>query len=337
MTDGTSGRTTKIWRDGQMVNWEDATIHVMSHVVQYGSNVFEGIRCYDTPAGPALFRLSEHIRRLHDSCTIYRMSLPYSIPALVQACVETVSANELRHCYLRPVVLRVGEEMGVYPLDVPLSVFIIAWKWGRYLGQEGVRNGVDICVSSWRRPAPDTFPGLAKAGGNYLNSQLSKIEARQNGFIEGVMLDVAGRIAEGSGENIFLVRDGVLYTPPLSAGILHGITRDSIMRIARDLGHEVREQELPREMLYVADEAFFCGTAAELTPIRSVDQVVLGNGTPGPITVAIQQQFMGIATGQLEDRYGWLTLVPEAMAAASGADGASRTSTAYPAAHSPAR
>lgn len=316
MTEGTSGRTTKIWRDGQLVNWEDATIHVMSHVVHYASSVFEGIRCYDTPAGPAIFRLPEHIRRLEESCKIYRMSLSYTPEALIQACVDTVAANELRECYLRPVALRTGEEMGVYALHVPVELFIIAWKWGRYLGEDGVRNGVDVCVSSWRRPGPDTMPALAKAAGNYLNSQLSKVEARQNGYLEGIMLDAAGLVSEGSGENLFLVRDGVLYTPPVAAGILHGITRDSVLRIARDLGYEVREQSLPREMLYIADELFFSGTAAELTPIRSVDRVPVGEGRPGPITLAIQEQFLGMATGRLEDRYGWLTLVPEGASVA---------------------
>jgi branched-chain amino acid aminotransferase len=316
MTERTSGRTAKIWRDGQLVNWEDATIHVMSHVVHYASSVFEGIRCYGTPAGPAIFRLPEHVRRLRESCKIYRMTLPFTDEALIQACLDTVSANELRQCYLRPVAIRTGEEMGVYALHVPVEVYIIAWKWGRYLGDEALQNGVDVCVSSWRRPAPDTTPTLAKAAGNYLNSQLSKVEARENGYVEGIMLDSFGHVSEGSGENLFLVRDGVLYTPPVSAGILHGITRDAVVRIARDLGYEVREQQLPRDMLYIADELFFCGTAAEVTPIRSVDRVQVGEGKPGPITLAIQEQFMGIATGRLEDRYGWLTLVPDAVPAA---------------------
>ena len=308
-----SGRTHKIWRDGQLVPWEDATIHVMSHVVHYGSSIFEGIRCYETPAGPAVFRLPDHMRRLHDSCRIYRIPQRHGIDALVQAAVDTVAANEVRACYLRPVVIRTGEQMGVYPLDVPVETYIIAWKWGRYLGDDALHNGVDVCVSSWRRAAPDTFPALAKAGGNYLNSQLSKMEARADGYIEGIMLDSFGHVAEGSGENLFLVRDGVLYTAALASGILQGITRDSVMRIARDMGYEVREQAIPREMLYIADELFFSGTAAELTPIRSVDRIQVGSGKPGPISLAIQEQFMGIATGQIEDRYGWLTPVPEAV------------------------
>ncbi|HKV50047.1 MAG TPA: branched-chain amino acid transaminase [Gemmatimonadaceae bacterium] len=310
-----NGRTTKIWRDGQLVPWDDATIHVMSHVVHYGSCVFEGIRCYDTPNGPALFRLPDHMRRLHDSCRIYRMPMRHSIDALVQASIETVAANDVRACYLRPVVIRTGEQMGVYPVDVPVETFIIAWRWGNYLGDDAMANGVDVCVSSWRRAAPDTFPALAKAGGNYLSSQLSKTEARLDKYAEGIMLDSFGYVAEGSGENLFLVRDGVVYTSGLSSAILNGITRDSIMRIAQDLGYEVREQTLPREMLYIADELFFSGTAAELTPIRSVDRIQVGSGKPGPITRAIQEQFMGIATGKIEDRYGWLTPLPVAAGA----------------------
>jgi len=304
------GRTTKIWRDGRLVPWDEATIHVMSHVVHYGSSLFEGVRCYETPAGGAIFRAREHIRRLIDSCRIYRIELGYSLDELVQGMVDTVAANELRACYLRPVVIRTGEQMGVLPTNAPVEVFIIAWHWGTYLGHEAVENGCDVQVSSWRRAAPDTFPTLAKAGGNYLNSQLSKMEARANGYSEGIMLDSAGHVAEGSGENLFAVRDGVIYTAPLAAGILNGITRDSIIRIATDMGMEVREQLLPREFLYVADELFFCGTAAEITPIRSVDRIPVGAGKPGPATRAIQQEFMAIAQGRVEDRYGWLTPVP---------------------------
>jgi len=300
----------RIWRDGQFVDWEDATIHVMSHVVHYGSSVFEGVRCYATPSGPAIFRLDDHMRRFADSCRIYRMPLEYSQETLVQACVETVSENDLPHCYLRPVALRTGEQMGVLPNDTPLEVFIIPWTWGRYLGHDALSEGVDVCVSSWRRPAPDTFPTMAKAGGNYLNSQLSKMEARLDNYSEGIMLDTFGLVAEGSGENLFLVRDGRLITAPLSAGILNGITRDSVSRIARDMDIEVVEQVMPREMLYIADELFFTGTAAEITPIRSVDRIPVGAGKPGPITLAIQDQYMGIAEGRLPDRYGWLTRVP---------------------------
>ena len=309
------GRTSKIWRDGQLVPWDDATIHVMSHVVHYGSSIFEGLRFYETPAGPAIFRLDDHMRRLHDSCKIYRMPLRHSIDALVQGCVETVGANDIRKGYLRPVVVRTGEQMGVNPTGVPVETFIIAWHWGRYLGEDAIANGVDACVSSWRRAAPDTFPTLAKAGGNYLNSGLSKAEAKNDKYAEGIMLDSFGYIAEGSGENIFLVRNNTLFTPALSNGILEGITRDSVMRIAKDMGLDVRIEALPRELLYISDEVFFSGTAAEITPVRSVDKVPVGEGKPGPVTKAIQDTFMGIATGKLADRHGWLTLVPEAVAA----------------------
>jgi branched-chain amino acid aminotransferase len=315
MSDGSSGRTSLIWRDGQLVPWESATSHVMSHVVHDGSSVFAGVRGYNTPAGPAIFRLRDHMQRLHDSCRIYRIVPRHSLEALCQACVETVAANDLVECYIRPIVIRTGEQMGIYPVDLPAETFIVAWRWGRYLGADALESGVDAGVSSWRRPAPDTIPALAKAGGNYLGSQLSKMEARVNRYAEGIVLDTQGFVGEGSGENIFLVRDGVLYTSPLSAGILQGITRDSVMRIARDLGIEVREMTIPREMLYIADELFFSGTAAELTPIRSVDRIQVGDGKPGEVTRAIQEQFMGIATGKIEARYGWLTPVSEAAPA----------------------
>lgn len=315
MTARTTGRTDKIWRNGKLVSWDEATIHVISHVVHYGSSVFEGMRCYETPSGGAIFRAREHMRRLADSCKIYRMALPYSVEELVEASVETVAGNDLRECYLRPVVIRTGEQMGVLSTDVPVEVFIIAWKWGTYLGHEAVEKGADVKVSSWRRAAPDTFPTMAKAGGNYLNSQLSKSEARQDGYVEGIMLDSFGYVSEGSGENLFVIRDGVIHTAPMSAGILHGITRDSIMQIARDFGYEVRETLMPREFLYVADEMFFCGTAAEITPIRSVDRVPVGDGKPGPITRRIQAEYMGLVKGRIDDRHGWLTPVPVAAAA----------------------
>ena len=316
MANATSGRTQKIWRDGRLVGWEDASIHIMSHVVHYGSSVFEGVRCYETPNGPAIFRLREHMRRLLDSCRIYRLPVEYSLDELMQATIDTVAANELTQCYLRPVVVRTGEQMGVLGTAAPVETFIVAWKWGAYLGHDALANGVDVCVSSWRRAAPDTFPTLAKAGGNYLNSQLSKMEARQDGYVEGIMLDSFGYVSEGSGENLFIVRDDILFTSPLASGILNGITRDSVARIAQDLGFEVREQVLPREMLYVADELFFTGTAAEITPIRSVDRIVVGEGKPGRITKAIQDQYLGIAKGQLPDRHGWLTMVPAPAGAA---------------------
>jgi branched-chain amino acid aminotransferase len=305
----------QIWRDGNFVKWEDATVHVMSHVVHYGSSIFEGIRCYETPSGPAIFRLGEHIRRFSDSCRIYRMPLTHSQETLVQGCIDTVSENGLRHCYLRPVALRTGQHMGVFPANAPLEVFIIPWQWGAYLGQAGLTEGVDVCVSSWRRPAPDTFPSLAKAGGNYLNSQLSLMEARIDNYSEGIMLDSFGFVSEGSGENLFLVRDGKLYTSTVGSGILRGITRDSVLTLARDLGIEAVEQVIPREMLYIADELFFSGTAVEITPIRSVDRISIGKGKPGPVSLAIQSEYMGIAKGTIPDRHGWLTHVPSEVVA----------------------
>ena len=317
MADPTSGRTSRIWRDGEIVEWEDATIHVMSHVVHYGSSVFEGIRCYETPNGGAVFRLREHMRRLVDSAKIYRFPMRYSIDDLVQATVDTVSANDLKACYLRPIVVRTGEQMGFNPVSVPVEVFIICWHWGAYLGHDALEHGVDVQVSSWRRAAPDTFPTMAKAGGNYLNSQLSKLEAKQNGFSEGIMLDSFGFVAEGSGENLFLVRDDVVYTSQMSNGILHGVTRDTVITIARDLGFEVREAQLPREFLYLADEAFFTGTAAEITPIRSIDRLPVGEGKPGTLTRTIQEEFMAIAKGRVADRFNWLTPVPSPVSAES--------------------
>ncbi len=305
----------RIWRDGQFVKWEDATVHVMSHVVHYGSSVFEGIRCYATPSGPAIFRLGDHMRRFADSCRIYRMPLTHSHETLVQGCMDTVAENGLPYCYLRPIALRAGQQMGVFPGEAPLEVFIIPWKWGAYLGQTGLTEGVDVCVSSWRRPAPDTFPALAKAGGNYLNSQLSLMEARLDGYAEGIMLDSFGFVSEGSGENMFLVRDGKLFTSTIGSGILNGITRDSVLTLGRDMGLEVIEQTIPREMLYVADELFFSGTAVEITPIRSVDRIPVGSGKPGPVTLAIQKEYMAIAKGAIPDRYGWLTYVPSEVAA----------------------
>jgi len=310
MSQSASGRTARIWRDGVLVNWEDANIHVISHVAHYGSGVFEGIRSYETPSGGAVFRLHDHMRRLLDSCRIYRMPLKYTAEELAQATVDTIAANEMTAAYIRPLVIRTGEQMGFNPIGVPVETFIILWNWGTFLGHEAFENGADACVSSWRRAAPDTFPTMAKASGNYLNSQLSKIEAKQDGYHEAITLDSFGYVSEGSGENLFLVRGGVLYTSPISAGILHGITRDTVIRLARDMGHEVRETQIPREMLYISDEAFFCGTAAEITPVRSVDKIPVGSGKPGPITKALQTEFLGIAKGRLPDRHGWLTAVP---------------------------
>jgi branched-chain amino acid aminotransferase len=297
------------------VNWDDATVHVMSHVIHYGSSIFEGIRCYETPSGPAIFRLPEHMRRFSDSCKIYRMPLEHSQETLVQACVDTVAENNLPHCYLRPVAIRGGQHMGVFPANAPLEVFVIPWVWGAYLGNAGLSEGVDVCVSSWRRAAPDTFPALAKAGGNYLNSQLSLMEARADNYSEGIMLDSFGFVSEGSGENLFVVRDGKLFTSTIGSGILHGITRDTVLTLAKEKGIEVVESVIPREMLYIADELFFTGTAVEITPIRSVDRIPIGSGKPGPISLAIQKEYMGIAKGTIPDRHGWLTHVPSGVVA----------------------
>lgn len=309
-----NGATKMIWRDGVLMDFEDATIHVMSHVVHYGSSVFEGIRCYETPAGGAVFRLREHMRRLQDSAKIYRMELGYTLDELCEAVVETIAANGLTECYIRPLVARTGQQMGVHPGNAPIETFIVCWIWGRYLGAEALEHGVDVRISSWRRAAGSTFPTMAKAGGNYLASQLTKMEARVDDYVEGIMLDVNGQVSEGSGENLFLVRGNVLYTPGIGSGILHGITRDSIIQIAEDLGVPVRESPIPREMLYVADEVFFCGTAAELTPIRSIDRITIGAGHRGPVTQRLQERYLGIATGKLADDHGWLTPLPSPAA-----------------------
>ncbi len=287
----------------------------MSHVVHYGSSVFEGIRCYETPTGGAVFRLREHMRRLMDSAKIYRMELKYTLDELCEAVVDTIAANGLKECYIRPLVVRTGQNMGVHPGNAPIETFIICWIWGRYLGPEALERGVDVRISSWRRAAGSTLPTMAKAGGNYLSSQLTKMEAKVDDYIEGIMLDVNGQVSEGSGENLFLVRDGILYTSGIGAGILQGITRSSVIRIAQDLGIEVRESPIPREMLYVADEVFFCGTAAELTPVRSIDRMTIGEGHRGPMTHAIQDKYLGIAAGRIPDPYGWLTPVPSPAAA----------------------
>jgi branched-chain amino acid aminotransferase len=310
-------QSMKIWRDGQLIPWADATIHVLNHVVHYGSSIFEGIRCYETPAGGAIFRLKDHLRRLYDSARIYRMPMKHSLDDLTQACLEVVSGNDLKECYLRPLVIRTGERMGIFPDADAIETFVIPAVWGRYLGEEGMERGVDVCVSSWQRAAPNTFPTMAKAGGNYLSSQLSLLEARGNGYAEGIMLDAFGRVSEGSGENVFLVRDDVLYTPHLASAILPGITRASVLEIASDLGYETREADIPREMLYIADELFFSGTAAEITPVKSVDRIPIGIGRRGPVTRAIQERYLGIARGAIADEHGWLQPVPEPAPVAS--------------------
>ena len=306
----------KVWHNGEFIPWNEATIHVASHVVSYASCLFEGIRCYDTPQGPGIFRLAEHADRLVNSCKIYRMELAFTREQLAQAMVELVRVNEVKHCYLRPVIFRGFGDVGVNPLKNPIEIYLLAWEWGKYLGEEALRQGVDVCVSSWQRIAPNTLPAIAKSAANYMNSQLVKMEALTNGYTEGITLDASGHISEGSGENIFVVREDKIITPPLSSSILPGITRDSVITLARELGYTVIEQAISREMLYIADEVFFTGTAAEITPIRSVDRIVVGKGQPGPITLSLQDRFLSIVQGQAEDKYGWLTLCHQAVSAA---------------------
>jgi len=301
--------TEKIWHNGQLIPWEQATVHVLTHALHYGSTVFEGIRCYATPAGPAIFRAREHLRRLEDSARIYRMEIGYSGEELLEAMGELVRANRMESCYLRPLVFRGLGEMGVLPLKNPVEVYIACWEWGKYLGPEALAQGVDACVSSWTRLAPNTLPAMAKASANYMNAQLIKMEAVVNGYSEGIALDAAGYVSEGSGENIFLARDGRLYTPPLGASALPGITRDTVMRLAGDQGIEVVEQDVPREMLYIAEEVFFTGTAAEITPVRSIDRILIGSGKRGPLAEKLQKEFFALIRGEKEDRHRWLTPV----------------------------
>jgi branched-chain amino acid aminotransferase len=298
--------TANIWHNGQLIPWDKAQIHVMSHVVHYGSSVFEGIRCYTQPGSAGVFRLQEHMQRLIDSAKIYRMPLPYTVDQLSSAVVDVIEANGVAPCYIRPIAFRGYGEIGVNPLRSPVDVYIANFPWGKYVpGNEGA----DVCVSSWSRLAPNTMPSLAKAGANYMNSQLIRMEAEVNGYSEGIALDVNGYLSEGSGENLFLVRNGVIYTTPLANSVLSGITRNSVITIARQLGIEVVEQALPRELLYISDEAFFTGTAAEVTHLRSVDRILVGDGSLGPITKAIADEFFGIVNGLKPDRYNWLTPV----------------------------
>jgi branched-chain amino acid aminotransferase len=303
--------TEKIWYNGRFIPWDEAKLHVLSHVVSYGSSVFEGVRCYETKQGPAVFRAADHARRLIDSGKIYRMTIPYSVQELTAAMVETVRSNNLRSCYIRPIALRGYGDVGVLPKANPIETYIAVWEWGKYLGEEALAEGVDVCVSSWTRIAPNTLPALAKAGANYMNSQLIRMEAAENGYAEGIALDDNGFVSEGSGENIFVVRDGKIHTPPLGASVLPGITRDSILKIAQQLSLPVVETIIPRELLYIADEVFFCGTAAEVTPIRSVDRIKVGSGRRGPITEQIQKRFFEIVEGNHNDEFGWLTPVQQ--------------------------
>lgn len=307
--------TGKIWMNGTLVNWADATMHVASHVIHYGSGVFEGARCYSTPKGSACFRLDAHMRRLYDSARIYRMDYAVSKDALTTAVLDTIKANGLPACYIRPLIYRGYNALGVNPLPCPVEAMILVWEWGAYLGKDALEQGVDVRVSSWTRSAPNTFPSMAKSVANYANSGLIKMEAVVEGYSEGIALNPDGNLSEGSGQNLFLVRDDVLYTPSMSSSVLPGITRDTIMTLAQDLGFQVKEQELPREMLYISDEVFFVGTAAEITPIRSVDKIQIGEGRRGPVTTALQQAFFDYVNGVVPDRHNWLTYVDVPVAA----------------------
>ena len=299
----------KIWMNGSLVEWADAKIHIGSHVIHYGSGVFEGARCYDTPRGSACFQLDAHMRRLFDSAKIYRMEPTYDQATLTKAVLDTIRTNAYKACYIRPLVYRGYHTLGVNPLPCPVDSAILLWEWGAYLGPDALERGVDVSVSSWSRAAPNTFPTLAKSSANYANSQLIKMQAIADGYTEGIALDSFGFISEGSGQNLFLVRDDIIYTPPLSAAILPGITRNSVVQIARDLGFQVKEEMLPREMMYIADEAFFVGTAVEITPIKTIDKITVGAGKRGPITEAIQHAFFQIINGEKPDTHGWLTYV----------------------------
>ncbi len=301
-------KTDKIWHNGTLIPWDNASIHVMSHVIHYGSSVFEGVRCYAPPSGPAIFRAQEHAQRLIDSAKVYRIDVGFTRDEIVKAMCDLVAHNGAWPCYIRPVVLRGYGEAGVNPFNSPPEVYIINYPWGKYLTSDD--SGCDVCVSSWTRLAPNTLPAMAKSGANYMNSQLIKMEAIVNGYAEGIALDTNGFVSEGSGENVFIVRNGVLQTAPLGNSVLPGITRDSVLQIARDLGIPINEQMIPREMLYIADEAFFTGTADEVTPIRSVDKIKVGKGATGPITKAIQKEFYAIVKGEKADRHHWLTPVP---------------------------
>ncbi|MCH6554105.1 MAG: branched-chain amino acid transaminase [Acidobacteria bacterium] len=309
-------KTDKIWHNGKFIDWDDATIHITAHVISYGSAVFEGIRCYATPPGPAILRLPEHAQRLLNSSKIYRMEVKYSLEELMQAMVELVRVNKMPHCYIRPVVLRGYGVVGVDPSKTPIEVYIACWPWGGYLGADALEKGVDVCVSSWNRMAPNTLPAMAKSAANYMNSQLIKMEAIINGYVEGIALDDRGLVSEGSGENIFIVRAGTVITPPLASSILPGITRDSVITLCRDLDIPFQERSIPREELYISDEVFFVGTATEITPIRSIDRHVIGSGQRGPVTKTLQDEFFGILQGKKADRHGWLTLVKQPVAAA---------------------
>ncbi len=298
---------SKVWMDGEIIPWKDANIHIASHVIHYGSSLFEGLRCYKTPKGTAIFRLKAHTRRLYNSCKMYRIDIPYTQKELNEAIINIIKINKYKECYIRPIVFRGYGTLGVNPLSNPIVTAVLVWKWGKYLGEEALTKGVDVKISTWRRMAPDTFPALAKSGANYMNSQLIKMEAVLEGYVEGIALTADGHISEGSGENIFAVIDNVLHTPPLSSSILPGITRNSVIQFAKEQGIEVKETSIPREMLYIADEVFFTGSAAEITPIRTIDKIKIGKGKIGPVTKLLQDEFFAYINGERGDKNNWLT------------------------------
>ncbi|MCK4363273.1 MAG: branched-chain amino acid transaminase [Candidatus Aminicenantes bacterium] len=298
-----------VWINGKLVPWKDANIHIASHVIHYGSSIFEGFRAYNTPKGTAIFRNNAHIKRLYNSCKMYRMEIPFTQEEIEQAVIQTIKANKLKACYIRPIVYRGYGTLGVDPFPNPIDCAILVWEWGQYLGEKALENGVDVKISTWQRMAPNTFPALAKSGANYMNSQLIKMEALLEGYVEGIALNVRGHISEGSGENIFIVINGEIHTPPLSSSILPGITRDVVICMAKDLGITLVEETLPREILYIAEEVFFTGSAAEITPIRSVDKITIGNGRRGPVVKRLQDEFFAYINGEKKDQYRWLTYV----------------------------
>jgi branched-chain amino acid aminotransferase len=299
----------KVWMNGRLVPWKDANIHIASHVIHYGSSLFEGFRAYETPRGTVVFRLDGHIKRLYNSCKMYRMDVPYTMEEFTRAVLETVRANAFRSCYIRPIIYRGYNTLGVDPFPNPVDCAILVWNWGKYLGEEALENGVDVKVSTWWRLAPNTLPALAKSGANYMNSQLIKMEALLDGYAEGIALNIRGHISEGSGENIFLVQNGAIYTPPLSSSVLPGITRDSVITLIKEMGMRLIEETIPRELLYIADEVFFTGSAAEITPIRSIDKITIGTGKRGPVVKKLQEAFFAYINGGRDDSYHWLIFI----------------------------
>jgi branched-chain amino acid aminotransferase len=299
----------KVWMNGRLVPWKGANIHLASHVIHYGSSLFEGFRAYETLRGTAVFRLDAHLKRLYNSCKMYRMEVPYTMEEFSRAVIETIRANGYKSCYIRPIIYRGYNTLGVDPFPNPVDCAILVWEWGKYLGDEALENGVDVKVSTWWRIAPNTFPALAKSGANYMNSQLIKMEALLDGYAEGIALNIRGHISEGSGENIFLVQNGAIYTPPLSSSVLPGITRDSVITLIREMGLRLIEETIPREMLYIAEEVFFTGSAAEITPIRSIDKITIGTGKRGPVVKKLQEAFFSYIKGEREDTFNWLTFV----------------------------